>query len=49
MHFALLLSQLPQVDNARAQYSDMFELGSQPYRIVGMVRAVWALLAKLAS
>ena len=49
MHFALLVSQLPHVDDNRAQYGDMLVLASQPHRIRHMALTLWAAVSKLVS
>ncbi|HTI18224.1 MAG TPA: hypothetical protein VL598_11220 [Trinickia sp.] len=46
MHFALLLSQLPHVDDARAQYSDMLVPDSPSRRAGNAIRMLWAAILK---
>lgn len=46
MHFALLVSQLPHVDDARAQYGDMLSLARRPYRARLAVLALWSAVKK---
>jgi hypothetical protein len=45
MHFALLVSQLPHVDDARAQYRDLLTFSREPRR--GLWAAVRSALATL--
>ena len=48
MHFALLVSQLPHVDDARAQYRDLLTLHSQePRHGRGLWATAWSALVKL--
>jgi hypothetical protein len=49
MHFALLLSHLPHVDDARAQYPDNLVPAAKPHFTVRMARAIWSAVLKLAS
>ncbi|MCP3711438.1 hypothetical protein M3I54_31515 [Paraburkholderia sp. CNPSo 3274] len=48
MHFALLVSQLPRVEDARRHYNDMLALDGRSYLSARVVAAVRAALRKLA-
>ncbi|MBR8008554.1 hypothetical protein [Burkholderia vietnamiensis] len=47
MHFALLVSQLPRVEEARTHYNDMLALDGRSHVSARVVAAVRALLKKL--
>ncbi|MEA3120444.1 MAG: hypothetical protein QOI13_3714 [Paraburkholderia sp.] len=47
MHFALLVSQLPHVDDARAQYRDLLTLSQEPRHRRKLLAAIRSALAKL--
>jgi hypothetical protein len=49
MHFALLVSQLPHVEDARAEYGEMLTLARQPSRVRRAVVAIWSAVSKLVS
>jgi hypothetical protein len=52
MHFALLLSHIPHVDDARAQYHDNHDnqvLVAKPRRTARLARAIWSAVLKLVS
>ncbi|MEC5408481.1 hypothetical protein VOM14_23295 [Paraburkholderia sp. MPAMCS5] len=48
MHFALLVGQLPRVEEARAHYNDMLTLGARSRASAGVFAAAWTALKKLA-
>lgn len=48
MHFALLVSQLPRVEEARAHYNDMLALDARSHASARAVAAIWTALKKLA-
>jgi hypothetical protein len=47
MHFALLDSKLPHVEEARSHYNDMLALDGRPPVTVRMISAIRAALGKL--
>jgi hypothetical protein len=47
MHFALLVSKLPRVEEARSHYNDMLALDGRPPATVRMIAAIRAALGKL--
>ncbi|MEM5420059.1 MULTISPECIES: hypothetical protein [Paraburkholderia] len=47
MHFALLVSQLPHVEEARTHYNGMLGLDSHSHGSTGVVAAVWTAFKKL--
>jgi hypothetical protein len=49
MHFGLLLSHLPHVEDAHAQYTDTPVPAPKPHRIGRMVRTLWSAVLKLVS
>jgi hypothetical protein len=49
MHFALLVSQLPRVDEARAQYDEMLTLEPRTRTMPSVAAALWTALKKLAQ
>jgi hypothetical protein len=48
MHFALLVSQLPHVEEARSHYNDMLSLDGRSHASARVVAAFWTALKKLA-
>ncbi|MCP3716244.1 MULTISPECIES: hypothetical protein [Paraburkholderia] len=48
MHFALLVSQLPRVEEARTHYNDMLALDSRSHASARVAAAIWTALKKLA-
>ncbi|MCP3727559.1 hypothetical protein M3I53_31325 [Paraburkholderia sp. CNPSo 3272] len=48
MHFALLVSQLPRVEEARTHYNDMLSLDAGSHASTGVVAAIWTALKQLA-
>ncbi|WP_175425654.1 hypothetical protein [Trinickia violacea] len=48
MHFALLVSQLPHVDEARHHYNEMLMLEPRPNVSTRVAAAFWTALKKLA-
>ncbi|MEX3786393.1 hypothetical protein [Paraburkholderia sp. BR14374] len=48
MHFALLVSQLPHVEEARTHYNGMLALDTRSHASRSVVAAIWAALKKLA-
>jgi hypothetical protein len=48
MHFALLVSQLPHVTEARAHYDAMLTLESRANALARMAAAFWAALKSFA-
>jgi hypothetical protein len=48
MQFALLVSQLPRVDEARAHYNDMLTLEPRAHVSARIAAAFWSALKKLA-
>lgn len=48
MRFALLVSQLPHVEEARTHYNGMLALGARSHASARVVAAIWAALKKLA-
>lgn len=48
MQFALLVSQLPHVEEARSHYNGMLLLDSRPRALAGVVAAIRTVLRKLA-
>ena len=48
MHFALLVSQLPHVEEARSHYNGMLTLDSRPHASARVVAAIRMVLKKLA-
>ncbi|CAB3748447.1 hypothetical protein [Paraburkholderia humisilvae] len=49
MHFALLLSKLPHVEDARAEYGNLLRSGSHFHHLRDIAAAVWAVIRKLAA
>jgi hypothetical protein len=49
MHFALLVSQLPHVEDARAQYGELLTFAWQPYRVRQAAVAIWSAVSKLVN
>ncbi|MDN7413394.1 hypothetical protein QZM42_33240 [Burkholderia vietnamiensis] len=48
MHFALLLSQLPHVEEARTHYNGMLTLDCRPHASARVVAVIRTALRKLA-
>ena len=48
MHFALLVSQLPHVEEARTHYNDMLTLEPRPGVSARVAAAFWTALKRLA-
>ncbi|MEX3856363.1 hypothetical protein AB3X94_20235 [Paraburkholderia sp. BR10923] len=48
MHFALLVSQLPHVEEARSHYNGMLALDARSHATARMITAIRAALRKLA-
>lgn len=48
MHFALLVSQLPRVDEARPHYNEMLTLEPRSSVSARMAAAFWTAFKKLA-
>jgi hypothetical protein len=48
MNFALLVSQLPHVEEARAHYNDMLVLDVRSHASSRVAKAIWTALKKLA-
>ncbi|MBR8054564.1 MAG: hypothetical protein ACN6QT_36670 [Burkholderia contaminans] len=48
MHFALLVSQLPRVQEARMHYNGMLVLDARPHVSARLVAAIRTALKKLA-
>ncbi|MEX3922358.1 hypothetical protein AB4Y43_40480 [Paraburkholderia sp. BR10872] len=48
MHFALLVSQLPHVEEARTHYNGMLGLDGRSNASYGIVAAIWTALKQLA-
>ncbi len=48
MQFALLVSQLPHVDEARAQYNEMLILTPRSHAPARAAAAIWNMLKRLA-
>ena len=48
MHFALLVSQLPHVEEARTHYNDMLALDARSHASAGVVAAIWTAFKQLA-
>ncbi|MGF6446163.1 hypothetical protein [Paraburkholderia youngii] len=48
MHFALLVSQLPHVEEARSHYNGMLALDARSHATARMIAAIRAALRKLA-
>ena len=49
MHFALLVSQLPHVEDARAQYDDLMTLEWRTHRIRLAASSIWSVVSKLVG
>jgi hypothetical protein len=49
MHFALLLSDLPHVNDARGEYGHILGSTAEPRRLRSMLSAVWAAAMKLVA
>jgi hypothetical protein len=49
MHFALLVSQLPHVEDARAEYGELLASGQQSHRVRDAAIAIWSAVSKLLS
>jgi len=47
MYFALLVSQLPHVDDARTHYNNMLALDARSHAPARAVAAIWTALRKL--
>ncbi|MGF6470052.1 hypothetical protein OKW50_004957 [Paraburkholderia youngii] len=48
MRFALLVSQLPHVEEARTHYNGMLALDTSSHASPGVVAAIWAAIKQLA-
>ncbi|MFC5430721.1 hypothetical protein ACFPTO_18235 [Paraburkholderia denitrificans] len=48
MHFALLVSQFPRVEESRTYYNDMLALAPRSHVSAGVAAAIWTALKKLA-
>jgi|GEM_PF-657839 len=48
MRFALLVSQLPHVEEARTHYNGMLALDTRSQASAGVLAAIWTALKQLA-
>ncbi|MFC5430500.1 hypothetical protein ACFPTO_17080 [Paraburkholderia denitrificans] len=48
MYFALLVSQLPHVEESRTYYNDRLALDTRSHASAGVAAAIWTALRKLA-
>ena len=48
MRFALLVSQLPHVEEARTYYNGMLALDARPHASPSLVAAIWTAFKQLA-
>ena len=48
MHFALLVSQLPHIEEARTHYNGMLALDSRSSGSARMLAAIWTAFKKFA-
>ncbi|WP_293035384.1 hypothetical protein [Paraburkholderia sp.] len=48
MYFALLVSQLPHVEESRTHYNDRLALDARSHTLAGVAAAIWTVLKKLA-